>query len=149
MALCQICGFEFYEVPKVSVNVILVNDRGEILMAKRKREPFIGTWNTLGGHVNPGETAEEAARREVKEESGLIVKDLKYHSSYSGNYPYQGIDHKTLAMTFFGKPVGRPKPGSDIAKIVYFRPEEIEVDRIPFKSDREALRDYIRLTKKP
>lgn len=147
MAVCLVCAFEFYEVPKVSVNVILTNAQGEVLMARRKREPHIGTWDTLGGHVNPGETAEEAARREVREESGLVVQDLKYFASYSDTYPYQGIPHKLLAITFIGKAMGKAKPGSDIGKISFFPPKDIRAEEIPFRSDREALRDYLRLTK--
>ena len=55
------------------VDVIIQQD-SEVLFAKRKKEPFKGYLGLPGGFVNIGETIEEAARREVKEETSLDIE---------------------------------------------------------------------------
>ncbi|MBC7113132.1 MAG: NUDIX hydrolase [Candidatus Methanomethyliales bacterium] len=63
---------EYPERPLVGVGVILVKDR-QILLVKRGHEPNKGLWSIPGGLIKLGETAKEAAIREVKEETGLEV----------------------------------------------------------------------------
>lgn len=59
--------------PVVGVGVVLVSER-KLLLIKRGREPGKGLWAVPGGKVDHGETLAEAARREVKEETGLDVE---------------------------------------------------------------------------
>ena len=61
--------------------VIIENDRGEILLQKRRDN---GCWAIIGGALEFGETCEEAARRETKEESGLTLGRLELFQLYSG-----------------------------------------------------------------
>jgi len=58
---------------RCAVDVIVVKE-GKVLLVKRKREPFAGFWALPGGFIEENETAEEAAVREVMEETGLMVK---------------------------------------------------------------------------
>jgi 8-oxo-dGTP diphosphatase len=58
--------------PLVGVGVVLVED-GSILLVKRGHDPGKGLWAVPGGKVRPGERLEDAARREVQEETGLTV----------------------------------------------------------------------------
>jgi ADP-ribose pyrophosphatase YjhB (NUDIX family) len=53
---------------------VIVLRRDSVLMVKRAREPFAGYWSFPGGRVEPGEPAEETARRELLEETGLPVR---------------------------------------------------------------------------
>jgi 8-oxo-dGTP diphosphatase len=61
------------EYPKVAVDVI-VGKGDSILLIKRKNEPFSGMWALPGGFVEDKETVEQAAVREVKEETGIDIE---------------------------------------------------------------------------
>jgi len=54
-----------------------LTDAGRLLMLQRKKEPFSMHWAAPGGKLEPGETPEEAVVREVREETGLSVRDLR------------------------------------------------------------------------
>ena len=51
---------------------------GQVLLAKRRKEPDSGLWGFPGGHVELGETALAAAARELLEETGIVAKPLGY-----------------------------------------------------------------------
>ena len=63
--------------PQVGVGVIFVRD-GRVFLAKRHGAHGEDTWASAGGHLESGETLEECARREAKEELGVIVGELKF-----------------------------------------------------------------------
>jgi 8-oxo-dGTP diphosphatase len=65
--------------------IILENDKGEFLLYLRDNKPdipFPGYWDLIGGHVEEGETPEEALVREVKEELDLDLKEYKFYKKY-------------------------------------------------------------------
>lgn len=65
--------------------IILENDRGEFLLALRDNKawiPFPNHWDLIGGHVEDGETPEEALIREFKEELGLDLPDYKFYKEF-------------------------------------------------------------------
>jgi NAD+ diphosphatase len=65
---------------------MLVHHDGQILLGRQSR--FIeGTYSCLAGFVEPGESIEEAARREIFEESGIRVGEVAYHSSQPWPFP--------------------------------------------------------------
>jgi 8-oxo-dGTP diphosphatase len=73
-----------------AVVVYLFNQENKILLMKRKKEPFAGYWETVGGSIEFQERVIDAARREVKEETGidLPIKKLKFatfHDHIFGN----------------------------------------------------------------
>lgn len=61
---------------KKIVNLALIFDNEKVLLAMKKRRYGAGKWNGYGGKLEPGETVEESLVREVREESGLRVKDF-------------------------------------------------------------------------
>jgi 8-oxo-dGTP diphosphatase len=65
--------------------IIMENDKGELLLYKRDNKPdipFPGYWDLIGGHVENGETPEEALVREVKEELDLDIKEFTFFRRY-------------------------------------------------------------------
>lgn len=67
---------------KVTVDILL-EDKGKILLVKRAFPPFKGKWALPGGYIEYGETAEKAAAREAKEETGLDVEIVGLVGVYS------------------------------------------------------------------
>src|SRR3989338_11686814 len=61
----------------VGCGALIVNDRGETLLLKRKSRNEIGKWCKPGGTVEYGETVEDAVRREIKEEFGVEIELLE------------------------------------------------------------------------
>lgn len=59
--------------PEVCVGAIIANDAGEFLLVQRGHAPSRGKWSLPGGRVEAGESLHEALRREVREETGLLV----------------------------------------------------------------------------
>ena len=69
---CPACGFIVFLDPKVAVVILTMRDNG-LVMVKRGVEPHLGKWAFPSGFVDRGEIVECAARREMKEETGLDV----------------------------------------------------------------------------
>ncbi len=67
----------------LTVDAVITDDEGRILIMERGTEPFKGTWVLPGGLVDPGETVEAACAREVEEEVGLQVRILRQVGIYS------------------------------------------------------------------
>ena len=70
---CASCGETVFLDPKVAVAVVATDD-GKILMVKRAIDPMMGRWSLPAGYVDRGEAVEEAAIREVREETGVEVQ---------------------------------------------------------------------------
>lgn len=91
--ICPACGFVNY--PRISPAIIVAITRGhEILLAKGSRFQA-GFYSVLAGFVEPGETFEECVQREVEEEVGLKVKNIKYF----GNQPWPFPDSLMVGFT--------------------------------------------------
>jgi 8-oxo-dGTP diphosphatase len=65
--------------------IILENDKGELLLYLRDNKPGIPFplhWDLIGGHIEKGETPEEALKREFREELNLELKDYRFFKKY-------------------------------------------------------------------
>jgi len=116
---CPDCQAEFY--PRISPSVIVAVKRDhELLLAQHKRITN-GMYTVLAGFVNPGETLEECVCREIKEEAGIEVRNLKYF----GSQPWPFPDSLMIGFTadYAG---GRVEPDHDeITDLKWFKADEI------------------------
>ncbi|MCC6013412.1 MAG: NUDIX hydrolase [Candidatus Verstraetearchaeota archaeon] len=119
---------EYHDHPLVGVGVLII-ENGKILLVKRGNEPNKGLWSIPGGLIKLGEFPEEAAIRELKEETGLnaiiekllgvfniIIKDndgrIKYHY---------------IIIDYIGKLIGGElKPGDDVLDAKWFDISELK-----------------------
>jgi NAD+ diphosphatase len=83
---CPICGLLHF--PRLSPAIIVLVERDHELLLARSRHFLPGMYSVLAGFVEPGETLEEAVVREVKEEVGLTVKEIKYFGSQPWPFPH-------------------------------------------------------------
>jgi NAD+ diphosphatase len=83
---CPSCGGLWY--PRISPAVIMAVVRGDTLLLARARRFPPGFYSVLAGFVEPGETLEQCVAREVREETGLEVKNLRYFASQSWPFPH-------------------------------------------------------------
>lgn len=63
--------------PRLAALAVVIRN-GRVLLVRRRNEPDAGLWGFPGGHVDLGETALEAAVRELREETGVIARPLRY-----------------------------------------------------------------------
>jgi NAD+ diphosphatase len=91
----EACKTEFFPRTDPAV-IMLVHDGERVLLGRQTRWPK-GMFSTLAGFVEPGETIEEAVAREIKEESGVRVDDVRYFRSQPWPYP------ASLMIGFFAR----------------------------------------------
>ena len=141
---CESCGFVLY-LNIASAVAVIMECRGEVLFGVRKHDPGSGMLDLPGGFVDPGETAEEAVRREVMEELGIAVPEMRYLFSLPNRYPYRGMVYDTLDLIFLASFDKRPqvKAGDDLEDVIWVKGDSIEYERIAFGSLREGVRRYL------
>ncbi|WP_462272345.1 NUDIX domain-containing protein [Methanohalophilus sp.] len=105
------------KTPLLTVDgVIILN--GKIVLIKRKNEPYRGSFALPGGFVEIGETTEEAVKREVMEETGLLIEILKLVGVYSD--PSRDPRGHTVSVAYLAVGKGEPKADTDAAEVGCF-----------------------------
>ena len=84
--VCPACGHSSY--PRLSPAIIVAVTRDDRLLLARAHNHPPGRFSVLAGFVEPGETLEECLRREVKEEVGIDVKNIRYFGSQPCPFPH-------------------------------------------------------------
>lgn len=97
---CTACGFVYYFNVSSATVAFILNERGELLVCRRAKEPKKGTLDLPGGFVDCFETGEEGVAREVLEETGLKVVKSQYLFSLPNTYLYSGFLVHTLDQFF-------------------------------------------------
>lgn len=133
---CQNCDTIYYENPIPSVAVIARNEKGQLLLVKRKEEPKRGFWALPGGFIDNGESAIQAALRELQEETGLegIVKRfIKIYNHESKKYGYVIIIVYEVTIT-----KGQLRAGDDAECADFFDMEELPPLAFPYQEEAVA-----------
>ena len=94
--------------PRLAADCIILVG-GKVLLIRRRNEP-VG-WALPGGFVEYGETVEDAVRREMKEETGLDLDQLRQFHVYSD--PGRDKRGHTVSVVFVAQGVGHPEAGDD------------------------------------
>ena len=126
-------------VPTVDV---IVQKGSKVLMIRRKKDPFAGRLALPGGFVNEGETVEDAARREAKEETSLEIEPIEILGVYSD--PARDPRRHVLTVVFVAIITGGSEQASDDAadlQWVELAGVEKMKDKIAFDHAR-ILADY-------
>ncbi|WP_376100233.1 NAD(+) diphosphatase [Roseomonas sp. CCTCC AB2023176] len=124
-ARCTACGTDHFPRTDPAVIMLVVRHApggDRCLLGHNARFPNVTMYSTLAGFVEPGESLEEAVRREVREETGVLVGDVTYHSSQPWPFP------SSIMLGFHGEALS----------------EEIVVDPGELRDARWFTRDEIR-----
>lgn len=144
LLVCSYCGFHHYINAKPCNAAILTNDRGEILLVKRKFEPQKGYWDFPGGFIDLDENAEESMVRELEEELNVKINNLKYFGSFSDKYYYGGIWFPTISFVFKGDVDNQKlKPKSDVQDLRFFNPKNIPYPELAFESVTKGIKKFL------
>lgn len=136
---CFLCNFIYFTDPKVAVGVIATKNN-MILLQKRKHNPGKGKWSFPAGYVDAGEKVEEAALREVLDETLVEVK----LGGLVGVYSEAGSP--LIFIVYWGTVVGgEPGPGEETLEAGLFPAESIPP--LAFPHDDQILRDWKNLVK--
>jgi ADP-ribose pyrophosphatase YjhB (NUDIX family) len=132
--VCPACRFVQFIDPKVSAAVMALQD-GRVLLVRRAMDPARGSWCFPGGFMEQGETPQQTAQRECREESGFEVEitglvDVYYYEDYRGS---------GVLIMFKGQvSSGQPQPGDDAEIVAFFGPDELP-ENIVFDSNLKTL----------
>jgi ADP-ribose pyrophosphatase YjhB (NUDIX family) len=129
---------EVYQNPIPTVDIIIETESKGVILIKRKNAPY--GWAIPGGFVDYGESLEDAAIREAREETNLDIKQLRQFHTYSD--PNRDPRHHSISTVYIAKGNGTPQAKDDALEIGTFNesnlPEEIAFDH------RSILKDYFK-----
>lgn len=137
---CGQCDFTFYQNAAAAVMVALCCE-DEVLIAIRGREPGKGMWDLPGGFVDPDESLEQAAVRELYEELNLVVSEPCYISSNPNTYLYKEVEYKTCDAFFMVQLDSKPEitAQDDVAEVKWVKLKDVALDKFAFNSAKVAV----------
>jgi ADP-ribose pyrophosphatase YjhB (NUDIX family) len=136
---CSSCGYGAFYNPKPVACAIPTTPDNHIILLKRGFQPNRGRWSMPGGFVDLGESVEQAAIRETKEEIGLDIEITNLVGVYSRS------TDRIVVVVYAAHSEGTPTRTEEALEVQAFRPTTIPWDQLAFWSDGRALRDYLGL----
>ena len=142
---CLDCDFVLYHNIAAAVAVVFTFE-DKILFTVRNVNPDKGKLDLPGGFIDPNETAEEAACREIKEELGLEItsNDLRYIATEPNNYVYKNVAYRTMDI-FYECALASDDVSitakDEINELVWTKRSEIDLNKIGFVSIRKVIEE--------
>ncbi|HKA35836.1 MAG TPA: NUDIX hydrolase [Thermoanaerobaculia bacterium] len=128
--------FKNKKLPRLTVDSFVQDRRGRLLLVRRGRPPFEGSWALPGGFCEYGETTEACCARETLEETGVEVRVGKLLGVYSD--PKRDPRWHTVTVLYAAKPLrGKAKGSDDAAEARWFGKSELA--RLDYAFDHGAI----------
>ena len=139
---CPACGWIDWYNPAPTASVMILRRRSgrpEVLLVRRAFQPARGAWDVPGGFVERGETGEQAARREVREELGVEADIGRFVGAFPDVY---GADRTPSFNLYFAARLTRRdaaiRVADDVSGFQWFPLHRLPA-RLAFKNNRRAL----------
>jgi NAD+ diphosphatase len=138
---CPDCGLDWYFNMAAAVAGLIFNEKDQLLMTIRAKDPGKGMLDLPGGFVDMGETAEQALRREIKEELDLEISSIEFTGSYPNQYLFSGVIYETLDFVFICKVESFEKLSAhdDVAGFIFEYPDKIDIQNIGLQSIKQII----------
>lgn len=148
---CHDCDFVLYHNIAAAVALIFTFE-DKILFTVRNVDPDKGKLDLPGGFIDPNETAEEAACREIAEELGLKIEpsDLNYITTSPNHYLYKNVAYRTLDIFYECRLTNDTvtiNAKDEIQQLVWLKRDTIDLDAIGFISIRKVIQDHYLIKK--
>jgi mutator protein MutT len=143
---CEQCRFTFYLNTASAAAALIRNTAGALLVVERKNDPAKGTWDLPGGFSDPGETAEDCLKREVKEELNLTVTSSTYFCSAPNAYEYQGVRYSTMDLAYVCAVESLLEicADDDVSNYFFIPIPELEIKRFGLQSIRRIVSIFLK-----
>lgn len=127
--------------PLVGIPVIIKNSNNEILLGKRSNKVFYpNMWGLPGGLVEKGETLQEAAKRELKEEMGIDIKIIKKSANIYEDFSKKECNLHLINIPIYAKiKRNKPKAKDETKKITWFKSSELKKMKLAY-NHKEILK---------
>lgn len=128
-----------YPRPAVTVDAILISPNQSVLLIERGREPYKGLWALPGGFIDMDEELETACQRELEEETGIRVGELRQFKAFGA--VKRDPRHRTISVIFyaFTKEELVARAGDDASKAQWFPMNQLP--ELAF-DHREIIEDF-------
>ena len=141
---CGDCDFHYYVNAAAAVAALIIDAENKLMLVKRGVEPDYGKLDLPGGFVDPGESMENALKRELKEELGLEVASFEYLISAPNEYVFSDFTVFTLDFAFkvIPRSLKNLRPMDDILSYKFYSEDELNYDDIPATSIKYFVKQY-------
>ncbi|MFV0505095.1 MAG: NUDIX domain-containing protein [Bacteroidales bacterium] len=138
---CPNCRFNLFINASGAATAIIFNENKELLLCRRAREPFRGSYELPGGFLEFEETAEDAVKREVAEELNLKINKLSYFGTYTNKYPFGGLIVNTIDIVYLCEVTDFSclEVDDDVDKVKFVPLHKIDMKEISSQAMRDIL----------
>ncbi len=134
---CDACGYRALWSPEPVAAAIPRDEEGRIWLLRRALHEGAGRWTFPGGYVELGESVEDAARRETREELEMEIELGGLVGVYSR------AEDRIVLVVFAARALGPARETEEATEVRAFAPADIPWDELAFWSTTRALRDHL------
>jgi ADP-ribose pyrophosphatase YjhB (NUDIX family) len=135
--VCSQCGYKAFFNPKPVAAAVVRDASGRFVLLRRGFEPGKGLWTFPGGFVDLGESVEEAAIRETREELAVDIELGRLIGVYSR------ADDRVALVVFAATTTQKPRTTVEATEVRGFTADELPWGELAFWSTELALRDFL------